>query len=162
MDTKDKVIDSLWETSSHGTRREDIEEAYNAGVVAAREEMIALGWTPPALHRGKDREYQDRRDKVTEVVAYCLHYLDRCFNAGHLFTAEEVQEATSGGKDRYFRDPIYKAKVSFFVEKLMAAITPAEETREWPRSAVVVPDYIAAQREMNISARKAMDTLSKK
>lgn len=44
---REKTIDSLWETSNHGTRREDIESAYNAGAMAVREGLIALGWTPP-------------------------------------------------------------------------------------------------------------------
>lgn len=31
---KDQVIEKLWENASHGTRREDIEAAYAAGVAA--------------------------------------------------------------------------------------------------------------------------------
>ena len=34
---KDEVIDELWGRSNHGTRREDVEFAYNAGVAAERE-----------------------------------------------------------------------------------------------------------------------------
>lgn len=40
--TNDETIDSLWERSNHGTRREDIEAAYNAGVEAEREECAKL------------------------------------------------------------------------------------------------------------------------
>lgn len=34
---KEKVIDDLWERSNHGTRREDVVAAYEAGAVAERE-----------------------------------------------------------------------------------------------------------------------------
>ena len=34
---KEKTIDTLFENSNHGTRREDIEAAYNAGAQAERE-----------------------------------------------------------------------------------------------------------------------------
>lgn len=33
---KDQIIESLWEYSNHGTRREDIEAAYEAGAKAER------------------------------------------------------------------------------------------------------------------------------
>ncbi len=31
---KDEAIDRLWENANHGTRREDVEAAYNAGAAA--------------------------------------------------------------------------------------------------------------------------------
>jgi len=34
--TKDEIIDQLWERSSHGTRREDVVRAYEAGAAAAK------------------------------------------------------------------------------------------------------------------------------
>lgn len=34
--TKDEQIDKLWESSNHGTMREDIVAAYEAGVAAER------------------------------------------------------------------------------------------------------------------------------
>ena len=35
--TKEEMIDKLWGRSNHGTNREDIEAAYNAGAEAERE-----------------------------------------------------------------------------------------------------------------------------
>lgn len=35
--TKDQIIDELWERSGHGTQREDIVAAYEAGAAAERE-----------------------------------------------------------------------------------------------------------------------------
>jgi hypothetical protein len=40
--TKDETIDKLWESSNHGTRREDVESAYNAGSAAEREKASAV------------------------------------------------------------------------------------------------------------------------
>lgn len=34
--TKDETIEKLWGESNHGTQREDIEAAYNAGAAAER------------------------------------------------------------------------------------------------------------------------------
>lgn len=36
MDDKDKTIDALWERSNHGTQREDVVRAYEAGQAAER------------------------------------------------------------------------------------------------------------------------------
>lgn len=36
---KDKTIDDMWAASGHGTRREDVEAAYNAGVLAEQEQQ---------------------------------------------------------------------------------------------------------------------------
>ena len=41
--TKEEMIDNLWGQSNHGTQREDIEAAYNAGAAAEREACT----TPP-------------------------------------------------------------------------------------------------------------------
>ena len=35
--TKEEMIDKLWGQSNHGTQREDVEAAYNAGAAAERE-----------------------------------------------------------------------------------------------------------------------------
>ena len=35
--TKEEMIEKLWGQSNHGTQREDIEAAYNAGAAAERE-----------------------------------------------------------------------------------------------------------------------------
>lgn len=47
MSTDDKTIDAIWERSGHGTRREDIEAAFNAGQDAERQRirqrLIELG-----------------------------------------------------------------------------------------------------------------------
>lgn len=40
--TKDEVMDKLWEQSNHGTRREDVEAAYNAGARAATNECADI------------------------------------------------------------------------------------------------------------------------
>jgi hypothetical protein len=45
--TKDETIDKLCENSNHGTRREDVEAAYNAGAEAEREACAALCETLP-------------------------------------------------------------------------------------------------------------------
>lgn len=37
--TKDETIDKLWEDSNHGTRREDVEAAYDAGAAEEREQI---------------------------------------------------------------------------------------------------------------------------
>lgn len=42
MTTKNEVIDKLWESSNHGTRREDVEAAYNAGATAERGAVAQL------------------------------------------------------------------------------------------------------------------------
>lgn len=48
MDDKDKVIDALWERSNHGTQREDVVRAYEAGAAAERERLAIwyeqTGW----------------------------------------------------------------------------------------------------------------------
>ena len=40
--TKEEMIDRLWGQSNHGTQREDIEAAYNAGAAAEREACAAI------------------------------------------------------------------------------------------------------------------------
>jgi hypothetical protein len=39
---KDQVIEKLWENSGHGTRRQDVEAAYEAGAAAERERCAKL------------------------------------------------------------------------------------------------------------------------
>lgn len=39
---KEQIIEKLWEDAGHGTRREDIESAYAAGVTAERERCAKL------------------------------------------------------------------------------------------------------------------------
>lgn len=47
MSSRNEIIDSLWERSYHGTRREDIEAAYEAGRNAAIAESVERGWIGP-------------------------------------------------------------------------------------------------------------------
>ena len=42
MKSREDVIYKLWEDSNHGTRREDVENAYNAGAKAERDRCIKL------------------------------------------------------------------------------------------------------------------------
>ncbi len=42
--SKDETIDNLWEQSAHGTRREDIVAAYNAGALAEQERHGPVAW----------------------------------------------------------------------------------------------------------------------
>ncbi len=46
--TKDQTINALWENAGHGTRREDVVAAYEAGVAAERE-RVETGFTPAIL-----------------------------------------------------------------------------------------------------------------
>jgi hypothetical protein len=43
-DDREQTIDRLWEASNHGTRREDVARAYEAGVAAERERYETLRW----------------------------------------------------------------------------------------------------------------------
>lgn len=42
--SKDETIDNLWGQSAHGTRREDIAAAYNAGALAEQERHGPVAW----------------------------------------------------------------------------------------------------------------------
>lgn len=59
--TKDETIDMLWECSNHGTMREYVEAAYNAGATAERERILSIA--------------RSRADYERElVIAYANHY----------------------------------------------------------------------------------------
>ena len=55
--TKEEMIDKLWEQSNHGTQREDIEAAYNAGAAAAREACAQPRPADPAAAEEEDDLY---------------------------------------------------------------------------------------------------------
>ncbi len=68
--TKDETIEKLWEQSNHGTQREDIEAAYNAGATAEH-----MKWKSLCDQMGDALEYVDAssfKPDVERKIEYVL------------------------------------------------------------------------------------------
>ena len=63
---KEQIIDNLWENANHGTRREDIEAAYEAGAAAERNKFENTSDldTEAKPDMGEDRPLRLRRMPV--------------------------------------------------------------------------------------------------
>lgn len=77
--TKDETIEKLWEQSNHGTRREDVEAAYNAGAIAEREECIKA--CEAAQDTGNATGIERDVTIWNKAVAYCVSKLKERHNA---------------------------------------------------------------------------------
>jgi hypothetical protein len=72
--TKDETIDRLWESSNHGTRREDIVAAYEAGERAARsadQPAAAPCWACEGRGRVDMMSGSHGQSSWTETCPYC-------------------------------------------------------------------------------------------
>ena len=68
MKSKDEVIDSLWERAGHGTRREDIVAAFEAGTAWAKTLVEEAQYADPSANiNGTD--WHRRAEEALEALA---------------------------------------------------------------------------------------------
>lgn len=69
MLNKEQVIENLWELAGHGTRRQDIEAAYQAGSLEAR--VPQAKWD--ALRAGMERSAEEYKGGNGMSIAESIH-----------------------------------------------------------------------------------------